>query len=160
MPKLRTPGEDVSARGMAPIKRLSVGLRLLAVACGCTVIGTCDASNPAKSARGDANTVFAPCSICHAIGPNAAVGVGPPLNGIVGRLWATHATFAYSPGLIAGRESGRRWDEATLDAGIEKPRSVVADTKMMFPGLADRKARQAIIAYLRRFNETGQAPGD
>jgi cytochrome c2 len=28
---------------------------------------------------------------------------------------------------------------------------------MQFPGLADAKARQAIIAYLRRFNEAGQA---
>ena len=144
---------------MASLKRLSAGLGLTAVACGFAAIATCDASNPASSARDAPNAIFAPCSICHAIGPNAAAGVGPPLNGIVGKLWATHATFAYSAGLIAGRESGRRWDEATLDAWIERPRSVVPDTKMMFPGLADRKARQAIIAYLHRFDESGQEPG-
>jgi len=34
----------------------------------------------------------------------------------------------------------------------------VPDTKMQFPGLADAKARQAIIAYLRNFNEAGEAP--
>jgi cytochrome c2 len=58
--------------------------------------------------------------------------------------------------LVAGRESGSLWDEAALDTWIEKPRAVVPDTKMTFPGLADRKARQAIIGYLRRFNEAGQ----
>jgi cytochrome c len=79
------------------------------------------------------------------------------LNGIVGKRWASYATFAYSAGLVAGRESGRLWDEAALDAWIEKPRAVVSDTKMTYPGLADRKARQAIIGYLRRFDEAGQA---
>jgi cytochrome c2 len=42
-------------------------------------------------------------------------------------------------------------------AWIEKPRSVVPDTKMMYPRLADPKARKAVIDYLRRFNEAGHA---
>lgn len=138
------------------LKRLTVGIEAMVTACVSIVIAVCDASSAPNAKLSEPNQVFGPCSICHSVGPNAPVGVGPPLNGILGKRWATHPTFAYSAGMIAGRESGRLWDEATLSAWIEKPRSVVPDTKMMFPGLADAKARQAIIAYLRRFDEAGQ----
>ena len=136
---------------------MTVGIDAIALASVAAVLVVCDASGAPNAGRGESNPIFGPCGICHSVGPNASVGVGPPLNGIIGKRWAGHATFAYSTGLVAGRESGRQWDEATLDAWIEKPRSVVPDTKMMFPGLADPKARQAIIGYLRRFDETGQA---
>jgi cytochrome c len=132
-------------------------MRAMAMASFTIALTVGTASSAPNAKPGEPNPIFGPCSVCHTVGPNASVGVGPPLNGIVGNRWGSHATFAYSPGMIAGRESGRRWDEATLDAWIAKPRSVVPDTKMQFPGLADAKARQAIIAYLRRFNEAGQA---
>ena len=155
--ELRPSGERVSDLQVAALKRYSVGIRAMAVACIATVLAVCDASGAPNASASQPDAVFGPCGICHSVGPNAAVGVGPPLNGIVGKRWASYATFAYSAGLVAGRESGRLWDEAALDAWIEKPRAVVPDTKMMFPGLADRKARQAIIGYLRRFDEAGQA---
>ena len=142
---------------MASLRWISVSIVGMAMACVSAVIAVCDASSAPNAGPGEPNPVFGPCGICHSVGLNASVGVGPPLNGIIGKRWATHATFAYSAGLVAGRESGRVWDEATLDAWIEKPRSVVPDTKMMYPGLADPKARQAIIGYLRRFNEAGHA---
>lgn len=139
------------------IRRWISVIQATAVACVCTVISAGDARSAPNASPGGPSTAFEPCSICHSVGPNASVGVGPPLNGIVGKPWAAHPTYAYSEGLVAGRESGRRWDEATLDAWIEKPRSVVPGTKMTFPGLADPKARQAIIGYLRRYDEAGQA---
>jgi cytochrome c len=142
---------------MATLNWISVGIEAMVVACISAVIAAGDACSAPNATPGEPNPVFGPCSICHSVGPSASVGVGPPLNGIIGKRWASYATFAYSAGMIAGRERGRLWDEATLDAWIEKPRSVVPGTKMMFPGLADPKARQAIIAYLRRFNEAGQA---
>ena len=153
--ELRPPGEPVSDLQVAALKRFSVGIRPWQ--CIATVLAVCDASGAPNANASQPDAVFGPCGICHSVGPNAAGGVGPPLNGIVGKRWATYATFAYSAGLVAGRESGRLWDEAALDAWIEKPRAVVPDTKMTFPGLADRKARQAIIGYLRRFDEAGQA---
>lgn len=104
----------------------------------------------------DPAEAFRPCSICHAVGPGADVSVGPPLNGILGKPWANNPAFTYSAGMRAGRQAGRVWDEATLDAWIEKPRAILPDTKMAFPGLADRKNRQAIIGYLQRVDENGQ----
>ena len=142
---------------MAIRRWISVSIQAATVACVCTVIAVSDAGSAPKASPGGANTAFEACSICHSVGPNASVGVGPPLNGIVGKPWAAHPTYAYSAGLVAGRENGRRWDEATLDAWIEKPRSVVPGTKMACPGLADPRARQAIIGYLRSYNEAGQA---
>lgn len=136
---------------------ISSFVAVMVLVCGCTVMIVRNASSAPNAGPGEANPVFAPCSICHAIGASAAVSVGPPLNGIVGRRWATYPTFAYSPGLVAGREAGRLWDETTLDAWLAKPSSVVPGTKMIFPGLADPKSRQAVIGYLRRFSEAGQA---
>lgn len=155
---LRSTCEQVSDWEVAIRKRSLIGTKAIAMAC-LTIALTVGAASSAPNATrpGEPNPIFGPCSVCHSVGPNASVGVGPPLNGIVGNRWGSHATFAYSAGMIAGRENGRRWDEATLDAWIARPRSVLPDTKMQFPGLADAKARQAIIAYLRRFNEAGQA---
>ncbi len=150
-------GEQVSECQVSTRKWSSIGTKAVAMA-GLTIALSVGAASSAPNARpGEPNPIFGPCSVCHSVGPNASVGVGPPLNGIVGNRWGSHATFSYSAGMIAGREGGRRWDEATLDAWIAKPRSVVPDTKMQFPGLPDAKARQAIIAYLRGFNEAGQA---
>lgn len=155
--KLRPTRAQVSDWEVPIRKRSLVGTKAIAMGC-LTFALTVGAASSAPNARsGEPNPIFGPCSVCHSVGPNASVGVGPPLNGIVGKRWGGHATFAYSAGMIAGRESGRRWDEATLDAWLARPRSVVPDTKMQFPGLADAKARQAIIAYLRRFDEAGQA---
>jgi cytochrome c len=140
---------------VANCKRFRLQIAAITVTCVAAVLVMRGVGNARNGTSGEPDPVFAPCSICHSVGPNASVGVGPPLNGIVGNRWASHATYAYSAGMIAGRESGRRWDEATLDAWIAKPRSIVPDTKMQFPGLSDPKARQAIIAYLRRFNEAG-----
>jgi cytochrome c len=150
--------EQVSDWEVATRKRTSIGIKVIAMACLTVALAVGAASSAPNARPGEPNPIFGPCSVCHSVGPHASVGVGPPLNGIVGNRWGSHATFAYSAGMIAGRESGRRWDEATLDAWIARPRSVVPDTKMQFPGLADAKARQAIIAYLRNFNEAGEAP--
>lgn len=152
---LRPTREQVSGREMAARKRSSVGMQAIPMACLIIALTAGTASSAPNAKPDELTPTFAPCSICHSVGPNAQVGVGPPLNGIVGNRWGSHQAFAYSAGMIAGRESGRRWDEATLDAWIAKPRSVLPDTKMQFPGVADAKARQAIIAYLRRFNEAG-----
>jgi cytochrome c len=154
---LRPSDEQVSQLPVTNRNTHSFAKAAMVAACVSTVVTVCDATSAPNTKLSEPNQVFAPCSICHSVGPNAPVGVGPPLNGILGKRWATHPNFAYSAGMVAGRENGRLWDEATLNAWIEKPRSIIPDTKMMFPGLADAKARQAIIDYLRRFDEAGQA---
>jgi cytochrome c len=104
--------------------------------------------------RGEA--VFHQCMICHAVGPNASVRLGPPLNGVVGRAWATRPNYAYSPGLVAGHLAGRTWDEATLDQWLTAPQKLVPNTKMFFGGLPEQQKRQDVIAYLEQFDQNGQ----
>lgn len=99
--------------------------------------------------------VFKQCAICHTIGPKAIARIGPPLNGIVGRGWAASPGFAYSPGLVAGRDDNKIWNEATINAWITNPRTMVSGTKMVFMGLPDPQQRADVIAYLRQFDADG-----
>ncbi|BCH32947.1 hypothetical protein MesoLjLc_48770 [Mesorhizobium sp. L-8-10] len=40
--------------------------------------------------------VFKRCMACHKVGTDARKGVGPALNGVVGRAAATHPDYSYS----------------------------------------------------------------
>jgi cytochrome c len=81
---------------------------------------------------------------------------GAAVNGVVGRAWATRPNYAYSPGLVAGHQAGRTWDEATLDQWLTAPQKLVPNTKRFFGGLPDQQKRQAVIAYLEQFDQNGQ----
>ncbi len=86
---------------------------------------------------------FARCSACHSLaGKN---GVGPSLNGVVGRKAGSVPGFRYSPALSGANIV---WNETKLDAFLAKPSAVVAGTRMVIP-VPDAKDRAAIIAYLR-----------
>lgn len=95
--------------------------------------------------------VFKRCAACHKVGENAKNAVGPVLNGVVDREFGSVEGFKYSKTLLALKEEGRIWDEATLDAYLTKPRDVVAKGKMAFAGLRKPQDRADVIAYLRRF---------
>jgi cytochrome c len=88
--------------------------------------------------------VFERCIACHAAGP--ANGIGPGLQGIVGRQSASVADFRYSPAM---RRAKLTWDEKTLDAYLQNPQSVVPGNLMPFSGLSDVKQRTGLIAYLK-----------
>jgi cytochrome c len=88
---------------------------------------------------------FAACRACHTVQKGAPNGVGPNLNGVVGRPAASLPGFAYSAAL---RDSKLRWDEKTLDEFIAAPTKKVPGTRMPI-GMADPKKRMEIIAYLK-----------
>ncbi|MGV2497528.1 c-type cytochrome [Pelagerythrobacter aerophilus] len=88
---------------------------------------------------------FARCATCHQTAPERN-GVGPSLAGVYGAPAAHEPTYAYSGAM---RSSGLVWDEATLDAYLTDPRSVVPGTKMVFPGVRDPVERAALIEYLK-----------
>jgi cytochrome c len=88
--------------------------------------------------------VFEQCAACHAAGP--ANGVGPGLQGIVGRASASAAGFRYSPAM---KRAKLTWDEKTLDAYLQNPQSVVPGNLMPFSGLSDAGQRADLIAYLK-----------
>lgn len=124
-----------------------------------TVMTVVVASSSAAYAGGDpvkGASVFHQCATCHAIGPNAGVKFGPPLNGVPGRHWASWPAYGYSPGLVAGGTAGRVWDDATLDRWITAPQKMVPGTKMAFGGLSSAEEREDVIAYLKQFDRNGQ----
>ncbi len=96
---------------------------------------------------------FAVCSACHQVGPNAKNGVGPVLNGIVGRKAGSYPGFAYSP---ANKNSGLTWTVAELQKYLANPQKLVPGTKMPFPGLPDAAKVNNIIAYLSQYEEKGE----
>ncbi|HEU4661774.1 MAG TPA: cytochrome c family protein [Pseudolabrys sp.] len=107
--------------------------------------------DPAKGEQ-----IFKTCNICHSVGPDAKIKVGPPLNGIVGRHWASWSGFNYSKGLNDGKAQGKIWDEANLNKWLENPRTFVPGTKMIFPGLKKEEQRADVIAYLKEFDINGK----
>ena len=100
-------------------------------------------------------TVFKKCMACHAIGPDAKVKVGPPLNGIVGAKWAHFEGYSYSQDIKDGAAAGKVWDEATLNDYIENPKHLVPKGKMAFAGVKNEQERADLIAFLAQFKPDG-----
>ena len=98
----------------------------------------------AAPAAGEKPASFAVCSTCHAVeaGKN---GVGPSLAGVVGRKAGTLAGFAYSEAL---KNSGKTWDEASLDAFLAAPTKDVPGTRMV-NAIPDAAKRKEVIDYLK-----------
>lgn len=114
------------------------------------VIAPLNAALPQDAANGE--RTFAQCRTCHQIGENAKNGVGPHLNGLIGRKAGTVEGYSYSP---ANKNSGLTWDEATFTDYIKDPKAKVPGTKMIYAGLKDEKRIQDLIAYLKQFDAAG-----
>ncbi|TQS71805.1 cytochrome c family protein [Rhodobacteraceae bacterium] len=87
--------------------------------------------------------VFARCRACHKL--DGSNGLGPHLDGVVGRAVASVAGFSYSPALA---NHGGIWDPAMLDTWLADPRAAIPGNKMTFAGLKDPQDRADVIAYL------------
>lgn len=96
----------------------------------------------ADAAAGEA--VFKKCGSCHKL--DGSDGVGPHLNGVVGRNHAAAAGFAYSEAMAA--KSAEPWTPEALFAFLENPKKALPGTKMAFAGLPKPEDRANVIAYL------------
>jgi cytochrome c len=96
----------------------------------------------ADPAAGEA--VFKKCASCHKV--DGANGVGPHLNGVVGRMHASIEGFAYSEANLALKAEA--WTPEAINAFIENPKKYMPGTKMAFPGLPKPEDRANLIAYL------------
>jgi len=96
--------------------------------------------------------VFTVCRVCHQIGPTAKNGVGPALNGVVGRKAGTYTGYNYS---APNKTSDVTWNEATLEVYLDNPQKVVKGTKMTFAGLKDPQKVKDVIAFLKQFKPDG-----
>ncbi|MCZ8262105.1 MAG: cytochrome c family protein [Beijerinckiaceae bacterium] len=99
-------------------------------------------------------SVFGQCRACHAVGEGAKNGVGPQLNGLIGRKAGSVEGYNYSE---ANKNSGKVWDEATFTTYIKDPKGQMPGTKMVYAGLKDDTRIANLIAYLKTFGPDGKA---
>lgn len=97
--------------------------------------------------------VFVQCKACHQVGETAKNGVGPVLNGVIGRKAGTVPNYNYS---TANKESGFTWDEATFRDYIKDPKAKVPGTKMVYAGLKDEAKVTDLIAFLKQYDASGK----
>jgi cytochrome c len=100
----------------------------------------------ADAAAGEA--VFKKCGSCHKL--DGTDGVGPHLNGVVGRNHGAAAGYAYSEAMAA--LSAEPWSPEALFAFLENPKKAMPGTKMAFNGLPKPEDRANLIAYLATVN--------
>lgn len=98
-------------------------------------------------------TVFKKCATCHKVGPDAKIGVGPVLNGIIGRTAGTYPDYKYSK---ANKESGVVWTRENLLIYLRAPKKFIPGTKMPFGGFKEDEDIIHLIAYLGQFGPDGE----
>lgn len=123
--------------------RFALAVSVLAAATGGAM-----AQDAAAGAR-----VFNKCRACHMIGPGAKNGVGPELNGVIGRHSGSVEGYSYSE---ANKKSGLTWDEATFKEYIKNPKAKVPGTKMAFAGLSSQKDIDDLTAFLEQYDKDGK----
>lgn len=97
--------------------------------------------------------VFGVCKACHQIGEAAKNGLGPVLNGLIGRKAGNVPDYSCS---AANKESGLTWDEATFREYIKDPKTKVPGTKMIYAGLKDEQKASDLIAFLKQLDADGK----
>ena len=97
--------------------------------------------------------VFNKCRACHQVGPTAKNGVGPELNGLIGRKAGSVEGYNYSD---ANKNSGLTWDEATFAEYIKNPKAKVPGTKMAFAGISKEQEIKDLTAFLKTFDKNGK----
>ncbi|OED39409.1 hypothetical protein AB833_15920 [Chromatiales bacterium (ex Bugula neritina AB1)] len=102
--------------------------------------------------------LYRQCQGCHSIGPEAANGFGPQLNGVFERGPGGADKFDYSPAFDRAVRQGMRWTDVSLDEFLKAPRNYIPDTRMAFPGVKNKEDRQEIIAYLKLVGLDGELP--
>jgi cytochrome c len=122
-------------------------LRVMMAAALCAAAAPAMAADPAAGEK-----AFAVCKACHKVGEGAKNGVGPTLNGVVGRAAGSVEDYKYSDAM---KSSGLTWDEANLAEYLKNPKAKVEGNKMVFPGVKDDTKLADIIAYLGQFNADG-----
>ncbi|KKL67978.1 hypothetical protein LCGC14_2129590 [marine sediment metagenome] len=98
----------------------------------------------ASADAGAGERVFGKCKACHKL-EDGANGVGPHLNGVVGRAVGSVDGYSYSGALVAVADV---WDAEHLNGFLEDPKGYAPGTKMGFSGLSKVDDRANLIAYL------------
>jgi cytochrome c len=116
----------------------NIALRVILAA---SLLGLSVSTHAQDAAAG--KQVFAQCIACHSVDGKA--GVGPTLQGVLGRKAGEFPGFHYSRAM---KSAGITWNVKTLNAYIADPQKAVPGNVMPFSGVADAKQRADLIAYL------------
>lgn len=138
-------------------------MRLMGAAAAASLLALAMSSAALADEAADAGKkVFNKCMACHKVGPDAKNGVGPVLNGVVGRAAGKAEGFKYSALNHESGEAGLVWTEENIFAYLADPNAFLEDfvkkagkepegkTKMTFK-LANEDERKNVIAYLKTF---------
>jgi cytochrome c len=95
--------------------------------------------------------VFKGCRACHQVGDGAKNGLGPSLNGVLGRKAGTISGFNYSDANKQAGEKGLVWTEEKMLDYLKDPAAFMPGNKMTFAGVKDEADRRDLVAYLKQF---------
>jgi glucose/arabinose dehydrogenase len=87
------------------------------------------------------------CASCHTVDPKLGSRAGPGLYNVVGRKAAAVAGYNYTDALSKAGAAGKTWTREELEVFLRDPGKDVPGTAMPI-GIADAKARAAVIGYL------------
>ena len=115
---------------------------LFGLVAGVALLAGVSAASAQDAAEGE--KVFRQCKACHSLEAGKK-GVGPSLNGLIGRTSGKVEGFAYSPAMQA---SNIVWNEENLAKYIADPKGFVAGNKMAFAGVKKEEDLKNVVAYL------------
>jgi cytochrome c len=90
------------------------------------------------------------CATCHYVDPTKGIKNAPNLWQIVNRDKGSSDYANYSDGL---KNFGGKWDYASLNQFLYKPKGYIKGTKMAYAGVRNTEERANIVAYLRTLND-------
>lgn len=93
----------------------------------------------------DGRQAFQRCAACHSTTSGQLAGVGPNLNGVIGRPIGRQPGFRYS---TAFAKAQGRWTAELLDKFLKNPAQTFPGTRMSIVGIPKAAERKAIIAYI------------
>ena len=128
-------------------------MRTVAAAAALVVMSGGAWAQDANPATGEVN--FMQCSACHQVGPNAQNLIGPPLNGVIGRVIGSVEGFRYGEATVAMGADGTVWTEELLMEYLVNPTAFVGGPSLMPMVYPDEQFRRDVIAFLAQFDADG-----
>lgn len=101
-------------------------------------------ADPSAAMRG--RIAFMRCAACHSLGAGEPHKIGPNLRGVIGADAAQAAGYSYTPAL---RQSGLRWDDASLKQWIRDPAAMVPGNSMAYSNTLTEPDIEALLTYLK-----------
>ena len=116
------------------------------------LIGIAVTDFASAASEDDGARAFRPCAACHSLEPGRHL-TGPSLAGLFGRKAGTIEGFSrYSAAL---EDADVVWVEATLDAWLTNPQTLIPGNLMGFAGIDDGRVRDDLIAFLKEVGAEG-----